>query len=209
MLSKGNCIKKGCFFICLLCTICIWGCSDKNSSSIENENKKEPQSPADEVHDENDVEIKDPSDAPVMEEIEGLKDVRGQQVLELLSEYGFSDTGGVDAPDGSASWVLQNGNYTCDIQADGNGNVYNAVFTDSGDDYADFLSKCAGTFGSDAAAWVTENVNGNTTAEIGGFSVSISEGPGGHSLQVCSLEYKNMVVGPKDADGPEDPQNPE
>ena len=102
MLSKGNCIKKGCFFICLLCTICIWGCSDKNSSSIENENKKEPQSPADEVHDENDVEIKDPSDAPVMEEIEGLKDVRGQQVLELLSEYGFSDTGGVDAPDGSA-----------------------------------------------------------------------------------------------------------
>lgn len=185
----------------------MWGCSDKKSSSIENE--KEPQSPADEVRDEDDVEIKDPADAPVMEEIEGLTDIKGKQVLELLSEYGFSDTGRIEAPDGSASWFLENGNYSCDIQADVEGNVYNAVFTDSGEDYADFLSNCAGTFGSDAAAWVTENVKGNTTAEIGGFCISISEGPGGHSLKICSLGYKNMVVGPEDAEEPETLEAPE
>lgn len=175
MLSRDNYIKRLCFLMCILCTVCMWGCSDRKSSeetitkAEKNsgiEKKKEPQSPADEIHDEDEVEIKDPADAPAMEEIEGLEDAEGQQVIEMLSEYGFSETDGVEAPDGSTSWVLQNGNYTFDIQADAKGNVYNAIFTDIGEDYADFLSKCAGIFNGDVAAWVTENVNGNTTTEL-------------------------------------------
>lgn len=170
---------------------------DEENVSHNAEKKTVPETPADEVYDDEDLVIGDPSEAQITEEITGVDDTDGTRVLEALKKYGISVTEGVEAPDGSKIWSLQNGNYTCDIQADVDGNIYNAVFSDSGDDYADFLAACAGIFNSAAADWVTENVNSDTATEIDSFAISISEGPGGHSLQICSLDYRETVVGPQ------------
>lgn len=213
--NRNKCIKIVFFLLCLACSVCLNGCSGskkdteaspKDSDKIEA--KAEPKSPADEEYDDEDVEIKDPAEAPVIEEITGISDTGGIQVLEALSEYGFSADEGMEAPDGSTSWFLQEGNYSCDIQTDADGNVYNAIFTASGEDYADFLKNCAKAFGGSVETWTAENINGSAETEIESFAVSISEGPGGHSLQVCSPDYKNMVVGPEGAEGAEDPGAP-
>lgn len=216
--NKNRYTKAICLLLCLICSVCLSGCSSgkknteelsKDSDSVEA--KAEPKTPADEKHDEEDVEIKDPAEAPVSEEVTGITDAGGRQVIESLAGYGFSPDEVMEAPDGSSSWFLQNGNYSCDVQTDANGNVYNAIFTGSGEDYADFFKDCAKAFGSDVENWVTENVNVSAETKIDSFSVSISEGPGGHSLQVCSPDYKNMVVGPEGAeilDGPGAPGTP-
>ncbi len=210
--SRNKHIRAACLLLCLVFSVCLSGCSnnkknaeDSQKDSDSAEAKMEPKSPADEKHDDEDVEIKDPAEAPVSEEIAGITDTGGRQVIESLSGYGISPDEVMEAPDGSSSWFLQNDNYSCDVQTDADGNVYNAIFTGSGEDYADFLKNCAKAFGSAVENWVTENINVSAETEIDLYSISISEGPGGHSLQVCSLDYKNTVVGPEGAeisDGP-------
>lgn len=160
------------------------------------EPKEEPESPADEAVKEEDTEIGDPSEAVVIDEIEGVSDTNGERVLEALKKYGFSAVDGLEAPDGSVTWSVQSENYYCDIQADSDGNIYNSVFTAAGEEYAEYLSDCAGVFSEKAAAWVIDNADANTSTEIGEFFISISEAPGGHSLQICSADYKNTVSGP-------------
>ena len=95
--NRNKCIKIVFFLLCLACSVCLNGCSGskkdteaspKDSDKIEA--KAEPKSPADEEYDDEDVEIKDPAEAPVIEEITGISDTGGIQVLEALSEYGFS-----------------------------------------------------------------------------------------------------------------------
>lgn len=214
-MRRNKQIKAVCFLLCLICSVCLSSCSSekkgaegspKDTDSVEAES--EPKSPADEKHDEEDVEIKDPAEAPVSEEIAGIADAGGRQVMESLSGYGFSPDKVMEAPDGSSSWFLQNGNYSCDVQTDTDGNVYHAIFTCSGEDYADFLKNCAKAFGSAVESWVAENIDASAETEIDSFSVSISEGPGGHSLQVCSPDYKNTVVGPEGAEISDGPGGP-
>ncbi len=202
--NRNKYIKIVCFLLCLICSVWLSGCSDSKKDKEDShgdsdkvESEAEPKSPADEEHEDEDVEIKDPAEAPVSEEIAGISGTGGRQVLESLSGYGFSANEGMEAPDGSTSWFLQEGNYSCDIQTDAEGNVYNAIFTASGEDYTDFLMNCAKAFGGEVENWTVENINGSAETEIEAFAVSISEGPGGHSLQVCSTDYKNTVVGPE------------
>lgn len=172
-----------------------------SGESTEKQGNAEPTSPADEIHDLETEEIKDPSEAEVIEPIAGVKDMEGKQVLEALAEYGFSVDEGLEAPDGTRSWTLQSGDYFCDMQADVNGNIYNAVFNTTSENYEAFLSDCAGVFSKDAKSWVVENVNKDAETEIEEFVVSISEGPGGYSLQVCSKDYRETVVGPQQIGG--------
>lgn len=221
-------IKKISICICIILSISVSGCLNGNEKDVlkeseslqeqtdtpdeenlekskqdtlsmpKEEEKLVPESPAEEIHNEENVVISDPSEAQENDKVTGVDDTDGLQVLDSLSKYGFSVEDGLEAPDGSVSWSFQNGQYSCDIQADADGNIYNAVFTDSGEDYIDFLTDCAGIFSSDAASWIIENANTDASKEIGDFAISVSKGPGGHTLQVCSQDYRNTVVGPED-----------
>ena len=174
--------------------------------SADNQKEKEiseekegavPQSPDQEIHNEEEIEIQNPEDSQSEPEISGVGDIGGKEILRRLKEYGFAEEEGLQAPDGSVLWSQQNDNYSCDLQTDSEGKIYNAVFTAYTKDDSEFFDACAEMFNEEAAQWVKENKASGGSAEIENLSISISEGPMGKSLQICSLNYKDALVGPQ------------
>lgn len=170
---------------------------DKNDNGKNISSKDIPMTPSDEIIDTDEIIISDPSKAQKLEEISGIENMGGERILNEISQYGFSDTEGMEAPDGSKVWNLQSGQYSCDIKTDAEGNIYSAMFTDSGDDYHEFFLDCAKIFGNDVVNWVKDNIDKDLSSERGVFVINISEGPGGHTLQINSLEYSDSIVGPQ------------
>lgn len=159
----------------------------------------EPSSPAEDAMGEESVMVGDPTDVESQTsiEIKGIKDTDGTQILKKLKNYGFIVEEGLMAPDGSAIWTQQTEEYSCDMQADPDGNIYNAIFTAYGESSEKFFEDCAGAFSSEAAKWVKENADADKTETIGGLTVAISEGPMGRSLQICSADYSSSLAGPQ------------
>lgn len=159
----------------------------------------EPSSPAEDAMEEESVMVGDPTDAEsqINIEIKGIKDTEGAKILKELKDYGFIVEEGLEAPDGSVIWTQQAEGYSCDMQADPAGNIYNAIFTVAGEDSKKFFEDCAEAFSSEAAKWVKENGDADKTETIGEITVAISEGPMGRSLQICSADYSSSLAGPQ------------
>lgn len=163
------------------------------------EEEDAPSSPAEEAMEEESVMVGDPTDAEsqINIEIKGIKDTEGAKILKELKDYGFIVEEGLEAPDGSVIWTQQAEGYSCDMQADPAGNIYNAIFTVAGEDSKKFFEDCAEAFSSEAAKWVKENGDADKTETIGEITVAISEGPMGRSLQICSADYSSSLAGPQ------------
>lgn len=171
--------------------------NQKEKEISEEKEEAVPQSPDQEIHKEEEIEVQNPEDSQSEPEISGVGNIGGKEILKCLKEYGFSEEEGLQAPDGSVLWSQQNDNYSCDLQTDSEGKIYNAVFTAYTKEDSGFFDACAGIFSEEAAQWVKENKASDGSAEIENLSISISEGPMGKSLQICSLDYKDMLVGPQ------------
>ena len=171
--------------------------NQKEKEISEEKEEAVPLSPDQEIRNEEEIEVQNPEDSQSEPEISGVDNIGGKEILRRLKEYGFSEEQGLQAPDGSVLWSQQNDNYSCDLQTDSEGKIYNAVFTTYTKDDSGFFDACAEMFNEEAAQWVKENKDSGGSAEIENLSISISEGPMGKSLQICSLDYKDTLVGPQ------------
>lgn len=142
-----------------------------------------------------------PADGPGMiqsyETVSGIAGIHASDILENLEQYGFSKEEGLTAPDGTTIWRIQKDNYACDILEDTEGYIYNSYFTTTADDYADYFTSCAEGFGEEVLAWVKENVGTYNSVDLDEAAVSISEGPGGYTMQICSKQYKGYLGAPE------------
>lgn len=155
-----------------------------------------PSSPAEDAGEDENVKIGDPEASQENIDLKGIKGTDGKDILKALKKYGFMVEDGLEAPDGSMLWTQETEKYSCDMQADPEGNIYHAVFTAFEED-EEFLTDCAKAFNSEAETWIKENIDSQEEAEIGELFISISEGPMGQSMQICSLAYQESVIGPK------------